>query len=152
MQHLLLLVILLLSTSLSLAESSSNTYSKEKMAACLQTSVASADETMTVKQLQEACKLLLEQTKTPVSDTQAGSSAQPSSDIGSGDNNQPADGKAAAHIEETAIASSNPQAGNKQAPQRRVLQDRLTMEALNRSNRFLLTPHKRSTRNGSPSF
>lgn len=140
MQHLLLLAILLFSTSLSLAENYSSGYAKEKMTTCLQTSVVSADETMSVKQLQEACKLLLEQTKTPVNDTSTATEANPAQAAGK----PQTDDKAAAAIEEKSVVPANQNAQRAPAPQRRILQDRLTIEALNRSNRFILTPHKRN--------
>lgn len=152
MHQLLLAVILLLSTSLSLAESATPTTANEKMAACLETSVANADATMTVKELREACKLLLEQTTsaapTDKDKPNAAASPQPTSSTPA-DTAQQADSpqaanKVAAQIEESNIPVAKKNPSSKEAPQRRILQDRLTMEALNRSNRFLLTPHKRN--------
>lgn len=144
MQHLLLSAILLFSASLSLAESASSAFAKEKMTTCLETSVASADETMTVKELQEACKLLLEQTApdkpSAITSPKTGTPAADSNPA----SNSPSPDKTASPIEETKIASSDKNVNSTETPQRRILQDRLRMEKLNRSNRFLLTPHKRN--------
>ncbi len=72
---------------------------------CLQNSVASAAESMTVADLKQACRLLHAE---KISTTE---------------------------IEEQTLA---------EGPQTPVLRKRMTLEALNRSNRFMLTPHKRN--------
>jgi|GEM_PF-70351 len=145
MRYFLVSVALLFIASPSFAESDSSTYPKEKMLACLQTSVVNADETMTVKKLQEACKLLLEQRKpdntAEIKNTEASSISQPT------DSNAPINepkNQSQPEIESTTVASTKNDGNNKNSPQRRLLQDRLTIEALNRSNRFILTPHKRN--------
>lgn len=72
---------------------------------CLQNSVVSAAESMTVGELKQACTLLYgEQTRIP-------------------------------ELEEQELTDT---------PQTPVLKKRMTLEALNRSNRFMLTPHKRN--------
>ncbi|HWV14914.1 MAG TPA: phospholipase A [Cellvibrio sp.] len=136
MWHFLLLAVLLLCSVSSYAESEITTYSKEEMLTCVEASVARADESMTVKQLQEACKLLLAQRKTKDSASQI-------TDIKPAEPQAPAAGSDYPPIESTPVmVDKNNQDGNK--PQRRLLQDRLTIEALNRSNRFVLTPNKRN--------
>jgi phospholipase A1/A2 len=82
-------------------------FTPEQMRSCLERSVLTADKNMTVKKLEEACALLL--------------------------NNQAAE---PAGESETSEALA--------APGVRLLNDRLTLESLNRSNRFVLTPHKRN--------
>ena len=82
----------------------------EAMNVCLQASVVSAAETMTIRQLKEACQMLHEQQK---------------------DEEQQAD----------IIETSPAVAEVRETP---LLKKRMTMEALNRSNRFMLTPHKRN--------
>lgn len=83
----------------------------EAMNTCLQASVVGAAESMTIRQLKEACQLLHDQQK---SESQQ------------------------AAITET---SSPAVAAARETP---LLKKRMTLEALNRSNRFMLTPHKRN--------
>jgi phospholipase A1 len=90
---------------------SSPALSTGELNACLRLNVISADETMTIAELRQACNLLKRQ--------------QPENATGT-----------TVTVEETTVG--NPE---KAEP---LLRDRLTMEALNRSNRFLLTPHKRN--------
>lgn len=82
----------------------------EAMNTCLQASVTSAAESMTIREMKEACRLLHDQQKSEVEQTQV-KGASP----------------AVAEVRETPL-----------------LKKRLTLEALNRSNRFMLTPHKRN--------
>lgn len=83
---------------------------------CLRTSIVTAADTMTVHDLKSACRLLLEQKQQAV---------------------QP--------VEEELRPSAAPAAENESDKSLRpLLTDRLTMEALNRANRFVLTPHKRN--------
>lgn len=147
MRYFLASLILLSIPSFSFAESDDTTHSKDKMLACLQTSIANADETMTVKKLQEACKLLLEQRK-PESDddaksTESSSKSQPKPEDFSTSSKEQQKSQPA-EVESTTVASNKSDSDKKNVPQRRILQDRLTIEALNRSNRFILTPHKRN--------
>jgi phospholipase A1/A2 len=83
---------------------------EDAMNTCLQASVVSAAEGMTIRQLKEACQLLHEQQR----------SEEPQGGIKEGS---------------PAIA---------QADETPLLKKRMTLEALNRSNRFMLTPHKRN--------
>jgi phospholipase A1 len=88
----------------------------DAMNSCLQASVASAAAAMTVAELREACQLLYEQQL-----------------------------QSAGVIEQDqAQLTEQPIAGNdaKASDEDRLLKRRLTLEALNRSNRFMLTPHK----------
>lgn len=73
---------------------------------CLQASVTSAAELMTIADLKQACRLL--------------------------------------HAEQNTTAELEEQTVAEEAPQTPVLKKRMTLEALNRSNRFMLTPHKRN--------
>lgn len=82
----------------------------DAMNICLQASIVSAAENMTVKQLKEACQMLHDQQKSERQQAEI-TEASP----------------AVAQVRETPL-----------------LKKRLTMEALNRSNRFMLTPHKRN--------
>lgn len=84
----------------------------EAMNSCLQASVASAAAAMTVAELRQACQLLYEQ--------QLQISGEP----------QP--------LEEQSVANRTPTPDGEE----RLLKRRMTLEALNRSNRFMLTPHK----------
>src|SRR5690606_26378728 len=81
---------------------------------CLRTSVAGADDQMTVAELREACTLLLETKVVATTDKPVDESAATSSSSSSSEENNGG------------------------------LRERLAMEALNRSNRFTLTPHKRN--------
>lgn len=80
---------------------------------CLQSSVISADESMTIAELRAACRELFLQTNAA---------------------NSPS-------IEEQQVEGPQQAETN---PEGRLLNRRMTMEALNRSNRFILTPHKRN--------
>lgn len=85
----------------------------EAINTCLQSSVTTADETMTIAELREACRQLYVKRTT---------------------NNEPS-------VEEQPVAGDKSPEAN---PEGRLLKRRMTMEALNRSNRFILTPHKRN--------
>lgn len=80
---------------------------------CLQSSVTTADESMTIAELRTACRELY---------LQNNASGVPT-------------------LEEEPVATGQQQETN---PEGRLLNRRMTMEALNRSNRFILTPHKRN--------
>lgn len=105
-------------STLSLAQSSTATeefvsapeLTPEAMNACLQASVVSAAEAMTIRQLKEACQMLHDQQKD--------------------------DAQQAEIIETSPVVAEQ-----HETP---LLKRRMTMEALNRSNRFMLTPHKRN--------
>lgn len=83
---------------------------QDQLDSCLRTSVIGAADTMTVQELKNACKLLLEQQF---------QSQQP------------------LIVEEV----KTPKATAELEP---LLKNRMAMEALNRTNRFVLTPHKRN--------
>jgi phospholipase A1/A2 len=91
--------------------------SEEKMRLCLEKSVLTADKAMTVRNLEEACAILLSQ----ATSTNTG--------------NKP---------ETTLVAESKVVKGTDIQHSPRMLNDRGLVEALNRSNRFVLTPHKRN--------
>lgn len=88
---------------------SQSTLTPEAMDSCLQSSVTTAAETMTIRQLKEACELLHAQQQ-------------------------------AAQQNQGATTPAN-QVTERETP---LLKKRMTLEALNRSNRFMLTPHKRN--------
>jgi phospholipase A1 len=80
---------------------------------CLQTSVISADETMTIAELRSACRdIFLEKNAAKLPE-----------------------------VEEEQLDAKQQVETN---PEGRLLNRRMAMEALNRSNRFILTPHKRN--------
>jgi phospholipase A1/A2 len=150
MRNFLLIVPLLFCISTAWAEDSSTIQTKEPLQKCLETSVGRADESMTIKALTEACNLLLQQEK----DTDKTPNTTP--DGGNAQNAQ--NGKSQPHlsVDNTNTTEKVPQLQStsvtpKEGHQHTVetsefylLHDRLTMEALNRSNRFILMPHKRN--------
>lgn len=91
-------------------------FSEEQMRRCLERSVLTADKSMTVRRLEEACTLLLNQSNNTVMKSENKSSDSTATNPG----------------------DTDPQ------PTTRMLNDRGLLEALNRSNRFVLTPHKRN--------
>lgn len=88
-------------------------FTEEQMRRCLEHSVLTADKSMTVRRLEEACTILLNQSNNTITQTDSSEKKQTDSDI-------------------------DPE------PKNRMLNDRGVLEALNRSNRFVLTPHKRN--------
>ena len=111
----------LLATSIynsSVMAAEATSFTEEQMRTCLEQSILTADKSMTVRQLQEACAILLSQSDSLT----AGSSSAEGKTVSSAKENSPA---------------AEPQLG-------RMLNDRGLVEALNRSNRFVLTPHKRN--------
>ena len=132
-------ILITLSSAVCFAETASTSYLDAKMITCLRTSVANADETMTVKALKDACGLLLEQRQSVESNNTGDANIDLLNQSKKSATGEPL------NIETTTVPSTKAEDENQQkAPQRRLLQDRLTMEALNRSNRFILTPHKRN--------
>ncbi|RYY77239.1 MAG: phospholipase [Gammaproteobacteria bacterium] len=91
--------------------------SEEEMRLCMEKSVLTADKSMTIRNLQEACAILLSQSTTSDSEKSEQQVAEAESKV----------------IKGTDIQRSP-----------RMLNDRGLVEALNRSNRFVLTPHKRN--------
>lgn len=89
--------------------------------ACMASTAASADEAMTLKQLREACTHLV-------------NNEAPATPATAPHNNQDTP-----KLESTSLSSPAPQDAEPH-----LLQDRLTMEALNRTNRFILMPNKRN--------
>lgn len=86
------------------------TLTAEAMNSCLQASVITAAEGMTIRELKDACQLLHDQQKSE---------------------------EQQAEIKEETPAVA-------EARETPLLKKRMTLEALNRSNRFMLTPHKRN--------
>lgn len=97
-------------------------FTEDQMRRCLERSVLTADKSMTVRRLEEACTILLNQSNNSAMKQDANEKKQPDSN-----------GELA-----TSLADTNPE------PSSRMLNDRGLLEALNRSNRFVLTPHKRN--------
>ncbi len=95
---------------------------EEQMRRCLERSVLTADKSMTVRKLEEACTILLTQSNTSSTQSDSSASKQTDSNVAQSKN----------------ATDSDPQ------PNTRMLNDRGLVEALNRSNRFVLTPHKRN--------
>lgn len=89
------------------------TIPSEELDSCLRSSIVGAADTMSVRELKEACSLLLEK-------------------------------KIATQTTETVTPASPSSEATKEATENRVTRERMTIEALNRSNRFMLTPHKRN--------
>jgi phospholipase A1 len=97
-------------------------FTEEQMRRCLEHSVLTADKSMTVRKLEEACTLLLNQSNNTVMKSDSNEKKQSDSDV----------------AQATSPTDIDP------APSTRMLNDRGLLEALNRSNRFVLTPHKRN--------
>jgi phospholipase A1 len=97
-------------------------FSEEQMRRCLEKSVTTADKSMTVRKLEEACTLLLNQANNSALRNASNEQNQSDSSVAQAPKSQ----------------ESDPE------PSRRMLDDRGLLEALNRSNRFVLTPHKRN--------
>ncbi len=89
---------------------------QEAMNSCLQASVTSAASGMTVAELRQACQLLYEQQLQSAGDSE----------------------QHPAQLTEATIAGDH----SSDNEDDRLLKRRMTLEALNRSNRFMLTPHK----------
>lgn len=84
--------------------------SQEQLATCLRTSITTAADEMSVRQLKEACVLILQK-------------------------------NLVAQATEPTVIESTQVSAKVEAP---AYQERMAIEALNRSNRFMLTPHKRN--------
>lgn len=127
-----------------MAESDSTNHSKDQMQKCMETSVSRADESMTIKALKEACSLLLQQGN----HTDASENAIPT-DVSTEDTPQEQTKNApnsekTPQLENTPVPTTGAKNNNVATTPAHLLKDRLAMEALNRSNRFILTPHKRN--------
>ena len=96
-------------------------YTEEQMRKCLEHSVLTADKTMTVQRMEEACAILLSQ---PAVNAQSSTAPETIKESG---------------IEQTKASASEDTGGGST-----MLKDRLELEALNRSNRFVLIPHRRN--------
>jgi len=116
----------------------------EQMRSCLQSSVLTADKSMTIKRLEEACRLLLSQddASTPLFSSLP---AKPG-DQQDTTQNPPANNKVETHDSNAPSVSSVdvPPKNAEGNTGTQLLKDRLTIEALNRSSRFTLLPHKRN--------
>jgi len=97
-------------------------FSAEQMRQCLQQSVLTADKSMTVHKLEEACTSLLSQSSQPTLQSAANE-------------------KSPSDFESITIKNTN---NMDSEPNKRMLRDRSLQESLNRTNRFVLTPHKRN--------
>ncbi len=128
-----------------MAESDSTNHSKDQMQKCMETTVSRADESMTIKALKEACSLLLQQGN----NTDANENAI-ATDVNTEDTTPQEHTKNALNsekipqLENTPVSTTGAKKNNVATTQAHLLKDRLAMEALNRSNRFILTPHKRN--------
>jgi len=98
---------------------------EEALLRCLQTTLPSAGSEMTVEELRATCREL--QLNRPEKDTPQAT----------GDSPKP-------EPEETAAKETPETNAKTPASNERILKRRLSMEALNRANRFLLTPHRRN--------
>ncbi len=146
MRNYFLIAAFLFYSIIAIAEDNSASLTKEQK--CMEIALAGADETMTIKTLKEACGILLQQEK----NTDANENVQASNlNIESttlsnqtyvGDAHAP-NSEQALQLESTVVSISQP-IKKIAGPQTRLLQNRLAMEALNRSNRFILVPHKRN--------
>ncbi len=112
------------------AEEVAATFDGDQLRKCMEYSVMTADKSMTIQKLEDACKLLLTQAQTnPMIGPDVPANVAIDKPKGSVDT-----------IESTDISSQKVEAG----PNTRMLEDRHLSEELNRSNRFVLTPHKRN--------
>ncbi|RYZ98064.1 MAG: phospholipase [Moraxellaceae bacterium] len=105
----------------------------EKLRKCMEQTVLTADKSMTIRKLEEACTLLITQAEAISSDT--------------GDTQQSAASdsvkKSSTQVESTVVKGET-SAIPKAEDDTRMLDERALSEQLNRSNRFVLTPHKRN--------
>lgn len=137
MRNHFLIVAFLFYTGIAIAENNSASPSKEEK--CMETTVTGADESMTIKALKEACSLLIQQEiETETTENSLGNpeGAAPGSQA-------PTQGRVL-QLVSTPVSIPTPTKKNVSAPQVGLLKNRLTIEALNRSNRFILVPHKRN--------
>jgi phospholipase A1/A2 len=117
MYRFLLLSLALGFSQLINAQTNAPPLSTEEMQECLSSSIMSADEQLTIKELKAACQLLSDQQHLKEGvDTLFTTTVKPDDE----DNTQD--------------ASNTP----------KTLHKRMTMEAFNRANRFVLTPNKRN--------
>ncbi len=107
---------LVLFSSALFAQPSANgvAISQQQLDDCLRTSIVTASAIMTVQELRDACYLLLEQKQQAVQPVQE-------------------------TIKQETVAAQDAEQVN-----RPLLTNRLRMEELNRTNRFVLTPHRRN--------
>ncbi len=145
----LLILLLLTSTALTAEETKDN--ASDPTQKCMEASMPRADESMTIKALKDACLLLVRQGERstndannleleqdlnkPIKMTNAQATAN------NEDENKEIISENIPQIVNTTIPNSK---NNQQSPPLQLLKDRLTIEALNRSNRFILTPNKRN--------
>ncbi|MES2826015.1 MAG: phospholipase A [Pseudomonadota bacterium] len=131
-----LIAVFLFYTAIAIADDNSATLSKEQQ--CMETAVAGADESMTIKALKEACSLLVQQGR----DSETIENIPGSPDITTSSSQAPTL-ENAFQLETTPVSIPTTK-NNVDVPQVGLLKNRLTIEALNRSNRFILVPHKRN--------
>lgn len=115
MKHSLAGAGLLLVTSCIQAQTTPTevTIPPEELDACLRSSIIGAADSMSVRELKEACSLLLEK-------------------------------KIAAQVTEEVVQPENAPYAINGGAENQATRERMTIEALNRSNRFMLTPHQRN--------
>jgi phospholipase A1/A2 len=137
MRNHFLIAAFLFYTAIAIAEDNSVNLSKEQK--CMETNVAGADESMTIKALKEACSLLVLQRI----DAETHENILGNSETTTLGNQVPTPEKAL-RLESTPVSIPITAKTNGDAAQVGLLKNRLTIEALNRSNRFILMPHKRN--------
>ncbi|MES2674953.1 MAG: phospholipase A [Pseudomonadota bacterium] len=129
-----LIAVFLFHTAIAIAENNSANLSNEQK--CMEATVAGADESMTIRTLKEACNLVVQQG--------INTENNPGNPINSTPDNQTSTPENALQVENTPVSLPTITKNNADAPQVGLLKNRLTIEALNRSNRFILMPHKRN--------
>lgn len=124
----------LLSSTLSICSphllaAEANPLDEELMRKCLERSVLTADKSMTIRKLEEACSELLTKPENAATATNPSSTA-------------PSENKETT-VESVSIPTKNSLTSSAE-DDKGMLGDRALSEQLNRSNRFVLTPHKRN--------
>lgn len=110
----------------------------EKQQQCMAAMLHSADDDMTIAELRKGCEHMVNPTQTSQSSSSAASSSAPTAEVSAA---------TAASAPSTAPDNAPKNADDTddtQQPAAKALEKRMTMEALNSENRFLLTPHNRN--------
>jgi phospholipase A1/A2 len=138
MQHFFLIIISLFYGLVAAAEAYGED-SQNDILRCIETTISVAEESMTIKEVKEACDSVLRQNPNAI-DNNPTNKTEPDK---KSDNLVPQTlmGTADATLEKK---STKPKTESLGTEPTHLLKDRLAIEALNRSNRFILTPHKRN--------
>ena len=138
---------LLLYASTAFSQAESINPSTEQIQKCMQTSVVRADESLTISALTKACSLLLQQGiihEANDNPTVNGANTESTTLQTQVQTKDALTSEKISQIENIQVPIAETKKSTTEAPQQHLFKDRLTMEALNRSNRFILIPNKRN--------